>query len=580
MSVLDTFLILFESDASDVKKGAEEANKSAEALDSTLDKIGASTDGLTESMAEFSKVALGSLAAFLSIGGAIGGAIEKADEIDALARSAASLNMPIEDIDAWGQAAERAGGEAEGMRDSLTDMAEKMGEAMSDAESGAAQAFQRLGISLKNTDGSVKNAAQGMLDLADSISTLSREQAIFRIKELGVTDNRTVDMILKGRKAIEDMIKTQKEFGVVTKQDAEVAQKFKFELDSTKSMFNSLATQASVSIMPALTGFLKLVEKTVEFFYQHKDAVRIFFITGATAIAMYYTPAMWAAATATLAATWPIILIAAAVAAFALILDDFNNYLEGNNSIIGELSKEYPKLADALKFVGAWCKIVWDLCALLVEALWDLFTNPQAAIDNMKKNLSELWVWFDKFFGISKLTQQFVDGFESMKKQVIGIWDEVVAYIMKAWNKITGILPEKVKVMLGMDMDSGGVGTSAPAEAGGAVEQKNSGTPAVASGTSASAQTFGIASSDELRDLQSRAQREITAASQSPLASQTTNSIVNQPQQLNKTTQFSIDKIEVITQATDAAGIASDIGDGLSAHFDRTASEFDDAIWG
>lgn len=101
MSVLDTFLILFESDASDVKKGTDEANKSAETLDKTLDKIGASTDGLTESMSEFSKVALGSLAAFLSLGGAIGGTIEKAEEIDALSRAAQSLSMPIEDIDAW-----------------------------------------------------------------------------------------------------------------------------------------------------------------------------------------------------------------------------------------------------------------------------------------------------------------------------------------------------------------------------------------------------------------------------------------------------------------------------------------------
>ncbi|ECF2271422.1 hypothetical protein E1526_14620, partial [Salmonella enterica subsp. enterica serovar Durham] len=103
MSVLDTFLILFESDASDVKKGTDEANKSAEKLDKTLDKIGVSTDGLTESMAEFSKVALGSLAAFLSIGGALAGTIEKAEEIDALARSAESLNMPVEDLDAWGK---------------------------------------------------------------------------------------------------------------------------------------------------------------------------------------------------------------------------------------------------------------------------------------------------------------------------------------------------------------------------------------------------------------------------------------------------------------------------------------------
>ncbi|EED8424395.1 hypothetical protein A4J64_001938 [Salmonella enterica subsp. enterica serovar Losangeles] len=549
MSVLDTFLILFESDASDVKKGTDEANKSAEKLDKTLDKIGVSTDGLTESMAEFSKVALGSLAAFLSIGGALAGTIEKAEEIDALARSAESLNMPVEDLDAWGKAAERAGGDAEGLRDSLTDLAEKMGEASSDAKSGAAKSFQELGIALKNSDGSSKNAAQGMLDLADSVATLSREQAIFRIKEMGVTDNRTVDLILKGRAAIEDMIKTQKEFGVVTKQDAEIASKFKTELDATKSMFDSLATKAGVSIMPMLTDFLKLVERMVGFLNQHKDAVKTFFIVGGTAIAAYYTPAMLAAAKATLLATWPILAIAAAVAAFVLILDDFNNYLDGNASIIGELSQEYPVLAEALKGVGAAFKIIWELCEIVAKFLWDYFTNPDQAIDNMTKSLSELWDWFVKFFGIDKLTQQFVAGFESMKQQVIGIWDSVVSYITGAWNKVTSILPDSVKTMLGIEATA-----NAPADADGASTQQ------------------------DVRQLQQQAQSELNIASSTPLASQTSNSLTSSSQQVSKSMQFSVEKIEVNTQATDAEGVAQGIGSGLQDHFNQAITEFDDGV--
>ncbi|ECA1249943.1 hypothetical protein EJD24_09110 [Salmonella enterica subsp. enterica serovar Chailey] len=585
MSVLDTFLILFESDASDVKKGTDEANKSAETLDKTLDKIGITTDGITSSFSGLATVALGSMAAFMSLGGIISGTIEKAEEIDALARSAQSLNMPVEDLDAWGKAAERAGGDADGMRDSLTDLAEKIGEASSDAKSGAAKSFQELGIALKNSDGSTKNAAQGMLDLADSVSTLSREQAIFRIKELGVTDNRTVDLILKGRGAIEDMIKTQKAFGVVTRQDAETAQKFKMELDSTKSMFNSLATQAGVSIMPLLTDFLKIVGKTVQFLNQHKDSIKTFFIVGGTAIAAYYTPAMLAAAKATLLATWPIIAIAAAVAALALILDDFNNYLNGNASVIGELSQEYPVLAEALKGVGAAFKIIWDLCTIVAKFLWDCFTNPDQAIDNMTKSLSELWNWFVKFFGIDKLTQKFVAGFESMKQSVIGIWDSVVSYITNAWNKVTGILPDSVKSMLG-------IGTDDATDASAREQKKNTrrhdgvstnASPDDDSGGKQSVVSMGLANSDEIKQLQRKAQNEIAAASSSPIASQTSNSVVNQtqnqPQQVTKNNQFTVESIQVNTQATDAEGIAAGIGDGLSGYFNQAVNEFDDGIW-
>lgn len=597
MSVLETFMILFESDASDVKKGTDEANRSAETLDKTLDKIGITTDGITSSFSGLATVALGSMAAFMSLGGIISGTIEKAEEIDALARSAQSLNMPVEDLDAWGKAAERAGGDAQGMRDSLTDLAEKMGEASSDAKSGAAKSFQELGIALKNSDGSTKNAAQGMLDLADSVSTLSREQAIFRIKELGVTDNRTVDLILKGRVAIEDMIKTQKAFGVVTKQDAEIAQKFKAELDGTKSMFNSLATQAGVSIMPMLTDFLKIVSNTVQFLTQHKDAVKQFFIVGGAAIAMYYTPAMYATAKATLLATWPILLIAAAIAAFVLILDDFNNYLNGNASMIGELSKEYPVLAEALKGVGAAFKIIWDLCVIVAKLIWDCFTNPGQAIDNMMKSLSDLWTWFEKFFGIEKLTQQFVAGFQSMKQQVIAIWDTVVGYIMKAWNKLTSILPDSVKSLLGIGGDEEDAPESGEVDAGNdgdekakKGEKKSTGSkkstetePVVGSkeaAQSAATAGFGIAGSDDIKQLQRKAQSEIAVASSSPIASQTSNTVNNQPQQITKNNQFTVESIQISTQATDAEGIAAGIGDGLNGHFNQAVNEFDDGIWG
>lgn len=550
MSILETFMILFESDASDVQRGTDEANKSAETLDKTLEKIGLTTDGMTDSMKEFTSVALGSLAAFLSLGGALGGAIEKAEEIDALARAADALNMPIEDIDAWGKAAERAGGDAEGLRDSLTDLAEKMGEAAADAKSGAAESFKDLGIDLKNTDGSSRNAAQGMLDLADAVSTLSREQAIFRIKELGVTDNRTVDLILKGRAAIESMIKTQKEFGVITKQDAEIAQKFKLELDGTKSMFGSLADRAAISLMPMLTDLLKGIENLVMFFSRHKDAIKTFFVAGGSAIAAYYTPAMLAAAKATLAATWPLLLIGAAVAAFVLLLDDFNNYLEGNVSLIGKLSQEYPVMAEALKGVGAAFKIIWDLGSILLNLLWDLFTNPLQAISNMTQSLAELWDWFVKFFGIDQLTKQFVAGFQSMKDQVIGIWDSVVSYITGAWDKVTSILPDSVKTMLGIESSGSVDAQSAPSGSGGG----------------------------DLRTLQQQAQSELAAASSSPLAAHTSNSLTSSTRQVNKSMQFSIEKIEVNTQATDAEGVAQGIGNVLDGHFSSAFNEFDDGV--
>src|SRR5690606_15620348 len=83
----------------------------------------------------------------------------------------------------------------------------------------------------------------------------------------------------------------------------------------------------------------------------------------AAVVAAVYLPAMISAAAATLAATWPIIAIGAAIvaaaAAFALIYDDIMNFIDGNDSLIGQLFENYPivkdmvmGIVDAFRFMG------------------------------------------------------------------------------------------------------------------------------------------------------------------------------------------------------------------------------------
>ncbi len=124
------------------------------------------------------------------------GAIDEKDirnhvqTVEQIRNTSEALGVAIEDVDAFGKAIERMGGDAQGARDSLTDMAESIGEALQDVESGRAKTFKALGISLKDVDGQAKNAVQGMVELAGAVVGLGREQAVFQIKELGITDER------------------------------------------------------------------------------------------------------------------------------------------------------------------------------------------------------------------------------------------------------------------------------------------------------------------------------------------------------------------------------------------------------
>lgn len=368
--ILDTWVTIFQSDTKSVTEGNKQATTSADALITKLKATDAVASKTGNSFASMIGQAAGALAGALAAKATIGSVFESATMIVALQQTSDALGETIENVDAFGKAAEKMGGDAQGARDSLTDLAEKMGEAMADAESGAAKAFKALKIGLKDTEGNTKGAVQGMLELAEAVEKLPKNEAVFKIKELGITDNRTVEMVLKGRKELERLLEKQKEQGVVTKENAEQAVKFKAAWNELSAGFERAGLGISTTLMPYITKLFDTLSVAFNWLEDHKDLVAGFFIAIAGVVTYLYLPAMVAAAAATLAATWPILAVGAAIgvaaAAFALIYDDVMNFIDGNDSLIGQMVEKYPMvkaiveaLAATFKFLGQMASDVW-----------------------------------------------------------------------------------------------------------------------------------------------------------------------------------------------------------------------------
>lgn len=368
--ILDTWVTVYQSDTKSVTEGNKKAELSADALIAKLKTTDDAAKDTGKSMAGMITTAAGAITAFLAARASITGVFESATTIVALQQTSEALGETIENVDAFGKAAAAMGGDAEGARDSLTDLAEKMGEAMTDAESGAAKAFKAIGFGLKDSEGKAKGAVQGMLDLASAVEGMGKNEAVFKIKELGITDNRTVEMVLKGRKELERLLEKQKEQGVVTKENAEQAVKFKSAWQELTAGFDRAGLSISTGLMPYFTKALEVLGVGFNWLEDHKDLIAGFFIAIGSAVAVFYVPSMLAAAAATLAATWPILAIGAAIlagaAAFALIYDDVMNFIDGNDSLIGQMAEKYPIVKDlidglaiAFKFLGQMASDVW-----------------------------------------------------------------------------------------------------------------------------------------------------------------------------------------------------------------------------
>jgi len=441
--------------------------------------------------------------------------------VEQIRNTSDALGVAIEDVDAFGKAIERMGGDAQGARDSLTDMAESIGEALQDVESGRAKTFKALGISLKDVNGQAKNAVQGMIELAGAVEGMGREQAVFRIKELGITDNRSVELLLKGRQEVERMLRVQKEQGVVTKESAERVRVYSEALAKLKQSAGVAASGIVDWILPAITWFVQKLDSVVTWMNRHDTFVKGFFIGLTTILTAMFLPAVISATAAVWALIAPFLAVAAPIAAvvalFALLYDDVMNFLDGNDSLIGQISEKYPIVGETVK--------------AMAEAVKTAFEWVKAALSGA-------------FESVKAFASGAVNAFAAMGKSIGAIFQGVVGVVKSAWTYISGVFDSVSSVIsrIGKWLGFG---------SGDEIQ------------VTASTVSKGVSDAEaKAAENMKAAQAQLDQAAASPMNSVTSNAISN-ASNTHTETNVQVGQVTVQTQATDAQGISQSIGGGL-----------------
>jgi hypothetical protein len=297
---MDTLYVLFKGDNSDLKTKASESKKVVEDLGrSFMDMATSFTSVITSALTTGALVA------------GIKSASAYAQQLDLASRQ---LNVNVEDLSAWGDAVRRTGGSVEGFESSLKGLATHLG---------------------------VTNATALKLlpQLADGFQKIGRIRSQNYGQMLGL-DESTILLLQQGSRAVDDLLKRQKELGVVTKLDAETSRKFSFAIQDTEHAFRSMFLAVADSVLPVLTKLSEVLIPTALYFRQHSD-----FIVGALyAIAA----AAGVAAIAMGALTSPFVIAAAAVGLFALAYDDLETFFKGGDSLIGRAAQRWPLLFEII----------------------------------------------------------------------------------------------------------------------------------------------------------------------------------------------------------------------------------------
>lgn len=429
------------------------------------------------------------------------------EQAQAIEKTSDALGMSIEDWQAWQRTAAAAGVDAEELSTRFMDLGDWMQDLILHDSGPLKDATKDLGVSFTDAKGKAVSFEEGLLRLSDATSKIDRQKATSILTQIGF-DEKTIPLILKGRKGIEDLLKVQKAQAIYSKQDIENAKKQREAQQRLNDAWEAISALFASTVSPAITFLTNLLGDLLGWVKENKQFVIVFFTALAGVITTLILPALTAMATAAWAAIAPFTPLIAAIGAIALVVDDLITYIQGGESAFGDFWKMFGTGDE----IGARFKALW-------EGIKSILESVGAALKAVAK-------FFILIFSLTG--QGVVKAVEGIWKGVTKLYDVLRSMLDWVAKKLYNLLPDWIKKWLGGDE------SSRPEE------------------TKAEAKRGGVADSMRVGDVRpSILPPQVRAGDARPGSVSNVNNSSRQ-------TVFNND-IEIVTQATDGQGLAQEL---------------------
>lgn len=413
--LLQSLIYSFQADTRDMDRGIRDSERGADDLTDALRDAEDQSKKASQTLGMFAKAAIGWLGAAASAGKAMSMAVQRAGEVDALDTLSLQLGTSITKTDALARSIVGLGGSTDQAQADLGSLAD---------------ALKERG----------QKPLEGMLQLSDRLAGMSYDRATRELKEYGITEKSTIELMRKGSGEIQRMIKHQERNGAITQEAADKAKQFNQSLTRLRQMSSDAASKFSQMLIPALIVVVDFLAKAGKWASENKPFVVGFFAAVAGIIATMFLPAMLSAAAATIAATWPFIAIGAAIGAaaamFAAIYDDIMTFIDGGDSMIGMVLERFPIVGEIINLVADLIKIAFSAILQVGQALWSGITGVADGIIGV---FQWLWEGIKKYIDLIGAAVEKVKGAVNWVKGKLGFGDDsdvTVSTMEKAQHEI------------------------------------------------------------------------------------------------------------------------------------------------
>lgn len=167
----------------------------------------------------------------------------------------------VENLDKWGIAVAKAGGNADDFYNTITQLQSRLQNAKFGGDPKTMGIMSYLGINPNDKNGGIKKGTDLLLELSDKLKNMSRDKQDWIGSQLGL-DNATLSILIKGRKETEKLVNSQK--ALWNNSSAEKAQKAQNRLIEFNRRLEQLKLTLGEKLLPVMYKLTDWITKFID----------------------------------------------------------------------------------------------------------------------------------------------------------------------------------------------------------------------------------------------------------------------------------------------------------------------------
>lgn len=383
-------------------------------------------DGISTLKSEVTKWAAAATAAGAATSAFLLSASDKAIELQKLSQS---TNLSTDSLQQWQYAAEAVGASSAAVTSDLESLLKTMS---SPIPGELNMELMMLGVSVHNASGQLRGADEVLKDVGDKLNKMSSARAVQWAERVGIS-NDTLMLLKQGRQGLSELFEEAQLVGAIIPEDAiNRGSELSKSIKTLKTVFQALGNSIALSFAPNLKkivdnfkqflinnaefvrqglgitidgvsrgfgrfwdvlvkikdGFVALLQ-SMQPFLKNMDAVKV--VAGLVTGALAGFLALMAPAIIQFAA------VGAAIAGVSLVIEDFITWLQGGESVIGDIVNafsnwmdKFPELKEDLKSVGQVFADVFNAIPGLIDKCIDKIEDMFPVINKILSGLGKV----------------------------------------------------------------------------------------------------------------------------------------------------------------------------------------------